>query len=171
MKNITLLLAIAGLVSSAGLISSCDSSSEEHENAAVITAEQPTEQTAASFTEEPESEAAARVEPPTEQTAADFWRTFQTAVAASDVETIESLYVENPLNVNRFSNEEYKAKIADAGADAIRLTGERYQDKPVYEYQMVLGTEGEDSDGSTTTVFMIRNDEGQLRIFNVLEAG
>ena len=103
-----------------------------------------------------------------------FWSVFQKAVADRDIETIESLFFPD-ARTYKFGDKEYQEKIAKGKVSDLVDRGEMHKGKKVYEFMMILssgeGEEVEEGDESATTIYFQKNDEGEFRIFSVIEAG
>ncbi|MGK0389711.1 MAG: hypothetical protein ACI94Y_002456 [Maribacter sp.] len=97
-----------------------------------------------------------------------FWLVFQKAVAHRDIKTIETLFFPD-ARVYKFGYKEYQEKIAKGKVSDIIDRGETHKGKKVYEFMIILSSEEEEE--STTTIFFQKNDEGEFRIFSVIEAG
>jgi len=99
-----------------------------------------------------------------------FWKTFQVAVKDRDIEKINSLFTPEASTM-KFGDEYYQTKIAEGKYTDIIETGEEYQGKDVYAFEITFPMEDSQAEASNTTIYLIQNDEGNFRIFNVLEAG
>ncbi len=141
---------------------SCESKNIE------VDSEKSKETTAIVATEE-DSPPAIAVPADNRTTLEGFWAIFQKAVVDRDIETLESLYSAEAVTY-KFGDENYQEQIKNGTASNIEDSGEEKDGKKVYSFTMTIPLEGE-GEQSETTIYIIKNTEGNFEIFNVLEAG